>query len=73
MACVTKTLLFRSSLGDADRSEIVVVIEEHADHRPSGLLLGRNLDLLLGLVVAEGDADRPQMVVVAEEDADRPE
>ena len=27
--------------------------------RPADLLLGRDLDLLLGVVVAEGDADRP--------------
>ena len=52
---------------------MVVPVEEDADLRPAGLLLGRDLDLLLEVVVAEGDADRPQMVVMVEEDADWPE
>ena len=40
------------------------------DHlRPVGLRLGRDLDLLLGVVVAEGDVGRPEMVVMVEEDA----
>ena len=47
-------------------SEMVVVVEDNADLWPAGLLLGRDLDLLLDVVVAEGDADRPEMVVVVE-------
>ena len=50
--------------------EMVVLSEEDTDLRPAGLLLGRGLNLLLGLVVAEGDADRPEMAVMVEEDAD---
>ena len=45
---------------------MVVVVEENADLWPSGLLLGRDPDLLLEVVVAEGDADRPEMVAVVE-------
>ena len=43
-----------------------VVVEEDAGLRQAGLLLGRDLDLLLGTVVAKGGADRPEMVVVVE-------
>ena len=45
----------------------------HDNLRSAGLLLGRNLDLLLELVVAKGDADRPEVVVMVKEDAGRPE
>ena len=45
----------------------------HDNLRPAGLLLGRDLDLLIGLVVAEGDANRPEVVAMVEEDASRPE
>ena len=46
------------------------MVEEDVDLRLAGPLLCRDLDLLLGVVVAEGDADRPEMVVVVEENAD---
>ena len=52
--------------GDVDRPEMVVVVEEDADLRPAGLLLSRDLDLLLGTVATKGGADRPEMVVVVE-------
>ena len=45
---------------------MVVVVEENADLWPAGLLLGRDLDLLLDVVVAEEDSDRPEMVVMVE-------
>ena len=53
---------------DAGRMKMV-----HDNLRPAGLLLGRDLDLLPGLVVAERDADRPDMVASVREEADRPE
>ena len=52
--------------GDAGWPEMVVVVEEDADLRPAGLLLVRDLDLLLRTVVAKGDANRPEIVVVVE-------
>ena len=45
----------------------------HNNLRPAGLLIGRDLDLFLELVMAEGDADRPELVVMVEEDAGWPE
>ena len=45
----------------------------HDNLQLAGLLLDRDLDVLIGLVVAEEDANRLEVVAMVEEDASRPE